>query len=367
MDDKLIDIATDSYSKAVVLKSFLESNGIECFLKNVNIIQGAVSEGVKVQISEADVPRALQLLTEMNKKEDTQKFEQHLRKILVPIDFSVPSENAARFAVMLAAKYNAEVKLLHVFNSPVVDMIPFSDMSSIQVDFDINYHVLYKTAKQRLIKFTNNIKEFANHMGLANLSIGYTLREGYAAYGIIEVSQRYKPGIIVMGTKGEGFKNTELVGSVASDVSKETHLPLLVIPEKAVLKGVDEVKKVLYATNFDDSDYRSIRKLIRILAPFNIELYCVSVSEKKPTDTANALMENLKSYLGNVNPKLKVSCSFLEGKDVVQTFLDFVKTNQINLVALTSIKRSLIYKLLNPVLSTQMLYKSEVPLLLFRD
>ena len=89
--------------------------------------------------------------------------------------------------------------------------------------------------------------------------------------------------------------------------------------------------------------------MIRILAPFNIELYCVSVSEKKPTDTANALMENLKSYLGNVNPKLKVSCSFLEGKDVVQTFLDFVKTNQINLVALTSIKRSLIYKLLNPV------------------
>jgi hypothetical protein len=46
--------------------------------------------------------------------------------------------NAARYAVMLATKYNAQIKLLHVFNSPVVDMIPLTDVASIQIDFDMN-------------------------------------------------------------------------------------------------------------------------------------------------------------------------------------------------------------------------------------
>jgi hypothetical protein len=49
MEDKLIVIATESNSKALVLKTYLEANGVECFLRNVNVLQGAIAK-VKVQI-----------------------------------------------------------------------------------------------------------------------------------------------------------------------------------------------------------------------------------------------------------------------------------------------------------------------------
>lgn len=365
MEEKLVDIAIESYSKAVVLKTFLESNGIDCFLKNVNVLQGAVSEGVKVQIREGDAEKALKLLTQKHHSDEARKLGMQLRKILVPIDFSQPSQNAARFAVMLAAKSNSEVKLLHVFNSPVVDMIPFTDVASIQIDFDMNYNILHKTAKEKLAKFHEDLVEFAKEIGADTVPIGYTLREGYAAYGIIETSQKYKPGIIVMGTKGEGFKSTELVGSVANEVSAETHLPLLVIPEKAVLKGIDEVKNVLYATNFDDSDYVSIRKLLRILSPFNIKLHCVHVTDKPDSTSIVAHSSSLKDYFKVISPSLAVECSVIESKDMVKSFMDVIKEKQINLVALTTIKRSMIYKLFNHSLSKQMIYQSDVPVLLF--
>ncbi|MFO8021792.1 MAG: universal stress protein, partial [Perlabentimonas sp.] len=207
MDDKLIVIANETYTSALVLQSYLESNGIKCYLKNVNLVQPNVSDNVKVQISEDDAEKAIKLLSSyrLTKK----KGEHQPRKILVPLDFSEHSKNAAYFALKLAKVYGAEVKLLHVFNSPIVDMIPFTDASSIQIDVDVSYQILQKNAKEQLLKFFYKIRKYADDNGMESLKIGYALREGFASYGIVDMCKRYKPGMIIMGTKSEGFRSAE--------------------------------------------------------------------------------------------------------------------------------------------------------------
>ena len=363
MDENLVTIATEKFASAQILQTYLESNGIECFLSNVNLVQPNISEGVKVQIKESDAEKAIKLLSEKNL--EVNKNITLPRKILVPIDFSLPSQNAARYALLLASKYGSEVKLLHVFNSPMVDMIPFTDAASVQIDIDLNYNIIQKAAKESLLKFYTELKEFANKTNLGNINIGYSLTEGYAAYGIIEMSKRYNPGIIIMGTKGEGFRSTELVGSVATEVSNETHLPLLIIPEAAVLKGVDEVKNVLYATTFDETDLLAIRKLLSIVSPFNVNVHCLHVSDHPENALVKAKMSNLKNYFEIVNPKVNVECSIIKGKDVACEFIKYFHEKNINLLALTHLKRSMIYKLFNPSICKKMLYESDIPVLLF--
>jgi nucleotide-binding universal stress UspA family protein len=365
MEEKLIVVAIENYSRAQVLQTFLESNGIECFLRNVNLVQPTVSEGVKVQIRESDAAKALKLLSEKHHK-GLEKSVPGIRKILVPIDFSAPSQNAARFALLLASKYGSEIKLLHVFNSPMVDMIPFTDAASIQIDVDISYQVLHRNAKENLLKFFNDLKEFASQIGLGHINIGYALREGYASYGITEMAKHYRPGIIVMGTKGEGFRSTELVGSVATEVSEETHLPLLVIPEKSVLKGIDEVKNVLYTTNFDESDFVAIRKLLSIVSAFNVSLHCIHVSDQPESPAIKAKMGSIKEYFDEVSPKVPVECSVIKGKDVVRAYKEYIAEKKISLVALTYEKRNMIYRMFNPSVTKKMLYESDVPVLIFR-
>ena len=364
MEEKLLIIATESYASAQILQTYLESNGIEAYLHNENLVQPMVSEGVQVLIKESEVEKAVKLLTQKHTKEHPAKAKGP-RKILVPIDFSTPSQNAARFALQLASKYGSEIKLLHVFNSPMVDMIPFTDAASIQIDIDISYSVLRKNAKEKLLKFYDDLKSFAKELKLDNIKIGYSLVEGYAAYGIIEMSQRYKPGIIVMGTKGDGYRSTELVGSVASEVSDETHIPLLVIPEAAVMRGVDEVKNVLYTTNFDACDFKAIRKLINITAPFKVNLFCLHVSDEPDISMQQAKMNSLKTYFKEINPKIHVECTLVQGKDIVRIFKSYISEKNISLVALTVLKRNLIYKMLNPSITKKMLYQSDVPVLLF--
>jgi len=364
MDEKLVVIANDSYTSALVLQSFLESNGVKCYLKNINLVQPNVSDNVKVQISEKDAEKAIKLLSAYRKPE---KGDSQPRKILVPVDFSVHSKNAAFFALRLAHVYKAEVKLLNVFNSPVVDMIPFTDAASIQIDIDISYSILQKNAREHLMKLFKELRKYADDNGMKDLKIGYALREGFASYGIIDMCKRYNPGMLIMGTKGEGFRSTELVGSVAAEVVREAKVPLLVIPENAKLKDISEVKNVLYATRFDDNDYSAIRKLLTILSGFNLNVVCANVCDNPENPVVKASMVALEDYTKRVVKKAKVDFDLIKGKNAAEAFKGYITGKNIDLLALTMHKRGLLERLFNPSLTRKMLSDADIPLLIFPE
>jgi len=69
MKTKLVTITSTNYSKALLLKSRLEFEGIETYLANVNLIQSQVASGVKVLAKDIDAPKALQIFKEIDKKD----------------------------------------------------------------------------------------------------------------------------------------------------------------------------------------------------------------------------------------------------------------------------------------------------------
>ena len=360
----MIEIANDVYTSALVLQSYLESNGIKCYLKNVNLVQPNVSDNVRVQIAEADVEKAIKLIASYRKPA---KGEAQPRKILVPVDFSEHSKNAAFFALQLAHIYGAELKLLHVFNSPIVDMIPFTDAASIQIDVDISFQILQKNAKEKLLKLFDELKVFAKSKGMSEVKIGYSLKEGFPSYGIIDTCKRYKPGMIVIGTKGEGFRSSELVGSVAADVVRDTAIPILVIPDHAELKNVTELKNILYATSLDEGDYLAIRKLLVILSGFSVNLICANVCEDPENAVVKAKFNSLKNSIIKSVKKSKVEFDLIRGKDVAEAFKGYISGKNINLLALTMHKRGMIERIFNPSLTRKMLADADIPLLIFPE
>ena len=58
MEDKLVTLAIHTFEKAQILKTMLETEGIEVYIHNVNQIQPVVSAGVRVRIKESDLPHA---------------------------------------------------------------------------------------------------------------------------------------------------------------------------------------------------------------------------------------------------------------------------------------------------------------------
>ncbi len=368
MSDRLITLATDHYTSAEVLKARLEDAGIQVNLKHVNLIQGAASEGVKIQIMESDVEQALRLLSDWKRERNEleQKNLKAIRRILVPVDFSEYSKNACLYALSLAKKYNAEVKILHVYYAPIVDLVPITDAYSIQIDMDINLRELEGNARKLLLSFVGEIKNIAREKGLEGVKIGYSLKEGIAEDEINHASRDFKPGIIILGSKGKGEKQSDIIGSVVQRLISKTTVPVLVIPENSKFNSDTLVKNIVYATDFDDSDYLAIRRLISIVSAFDAQIHCLHISRDLKKSWDSVKMQALKDYFEKVHKGIQVYCHLLEGKDIMKEMEAFTTVHKIDLIALTNRKRNLISRLFNPGLTKKLIYQSQTPLLIFR-
>ena len=368
MEDRLVTIATDHYTAAEILKAKLESNGISCFLQNVNLLQAAVSEGVKVQIKEKDVEQAMRILMEMKAVQEKKEAKdiKEIRRILVPVDFSEFSKTACNYALKLAQKYEADIKILHVFYAPIVDLVPITDAYSIQVDMDINLREMEDQAKRKLVNFVSEFREKAIAEGLEKIKISYSLREGIVEDEIAITAKAYKPGIIVLGSKGKGEKQSDIIGSVVHRVLDKTKIPVLAIPEKTSLDNFSNVKNIVYATDFDDTDYVAIRRLIYIVSAFDVNIYCVHISKDAEDKWDNAKMENLKDYFNQISKNVKVECNFIKGDNPVANLESFCEMNKIDIIALASKKRGLLQRMFKPGLEKKLIHSGNIPLLLFR-
>ncbi|MFP4288864.1 MAG: universal stress protein [Bacteroidales bacterium] len=368
MKERLVTLATDHYTSAEILKAKLEDAGIECFLKNVNLLQGAVSEGVKLQIKESDVEKALRIITNMKAEQERKEKKdiKKLRRVLVPVDFSEFSENACLYALELAKKYDADLKILHVFYAPIVDLVPITDAYSIQVDMDINLRELENQAKEKLTEFVARIKKTASEKGMGDIKISYSLREGIVEDEVASMAAAYKPGIIVMGTKGKGEKQSDIIGSVVYRVLDKTRVPVLAIPEKTKPSSFNDVNNIVYATRFDDSDYVAIRRLLSIVTALNVKIFCVHVSKDAEDNLLNSKMNSLKDYFKRIHEKIQIETHFLKGDDQVANLEKFCEQHKIDIISLSSKKRSLLQRLFKSGLTKKLISNSSIPLLLFK-
>jgi nucleotide-binding universal stress UspA family protein len=368
MEESLVTLATDHYTAAEILKARLEAAGIECFLSNVHLIQGAAPEGVKIQIKSDDVEKAMRLVQEWKAEQEyaNRKNPKTVRRVLVPVDFSDYSRNACMYALNLAQKIRAEVKILHVYYAPIVDLIPITDAYSIQVDMDINLREMEANARKGLTSFVNDIRQMASKHKMDDVKIGYALREGVTEDEISRMAKDYNPGIIVLGTKGKGEKQSDIIGSVVYRVLDRTRVPVLAIPENSTYNINREVKNIAYATEFDDSDYMAIRRLLTILSEFKVKVHCIHLSKENRKSMDEVKMENLKDYFRKVHKGIEVNCHLLEGEDNLKEVESFVEDKQIDLFSMVNRKRGLLARLFNPGLTRKLIYQSTIPLLIFK-
>lgn len=374
MEKNIITLTTNTYTRAFTLKGRLEAEGIECFLSNVNLIQPNVSYGVKVRIFEDDLPRALKILKKTEKEHgsesiDSKKDIYKTDKILVAVDFSDYSLNACIYSLHLAAKLRAKIRLVHAFFNPMIDAMTFPDAFTYQSNMAEVYQELEKKAKAEMKIFIKKLKKYADEYNLGEISITKSLVAGRPYDELTEMTKKYKPGVIILGTRGQGRKPDEMIGSVTSKIleSSSVNIPILVVPEDARIEKIDHVN-ILYATKFDDSDYEAIRKLMAVVSNLDVSFYCVHFSTGESSGKWNeAYMKEIKDYFAKTYRQYKIECSIIESEDVVAGMNNFIREKNIDIISLTHKKRTLLYRLFDPGFAKKLLFMTEKPVLIFHS
>lgn len=370
MEDKLITIAVHNYARAEIIRTRLEAEGVECYLKNINLIHSAISGGVKVRVHQKNLEKALRVIEKIREQlSDDYSQQEELRnvqRILVPIDFSDYSINACKYAIGLAEKLNAEIKLMHVYYNPVVNSMPLTDTYYYQVNMDEVIREIEIKAKESMEEFYGDLKEKIEKENIEGVKIDYALVRGIASEEIISKSRDYKPDVIIIGTRGKGERENDLIGSVTAKIIEDTKVPVLVIPEDSIYQGIATIN-ILYATNFDESDYKAIKKLMNVLSPFDIRLYCVHVGTGDSNVWDKVKMDSLKSKLREEYAEYDIECSIIKQENFLVGIQNIIREKHIDIISLVTHKRSLISKLLNPSTTRKVLFHANIPFLVFHS
>ncbi len=145
-----------------------------------------------------------------------------IRTILLPFDFSAPSEKAAVWALRLAEQWHARLLLLHVIPTPSYP--PMLIGSYLQVaDFEARL----------LAEVEAKLKEFATRIGTPNVRLDTRVILGEPFHDICHMAEQEAADLIVMGSHGWTGLRHVLLGSVAERVVRHAPCPVLVVGRRA--------------------------------------------------------------------------------------------------------------------------------------
>ena len=141
----------------------------------------------------------------------------NIKNILCPIDYSVYSEMALKYAIEFAEKYQAKLYLMHVLDIRVYD-INDPDLYNVNI---IDEETINKL-RERLLKCVN--EDTKN-----KISVEAIIIQGVPFAEIIKSDKECKIDLIVLGTHGRTGLSHAIMGSVAEKVVRKAPCPVLTI------------------------------------------------------------------------------------------------------------------------------------------
>jgi universal stress protein A len=140
----------------------------------------------------------------------------HIKRILVPVDFSEPSKKALQYAITLAGEFGAELSLLHVIQ-------PYPIVPDLQTATPALNAILQKDATENLEKLVATIK---------GVAVQQVIRWGSPAREIAAEAEKQDADLIIINTHGRTGLAHLFIGSVAEQVVRFAKCPVLTLRER---------------------------------------------------------------------------------------------------------------------------------------
>lgn len=364
MDDNLITLASLPYSKAEILRSLLETEGIDCFLESVDFLQHGMDTGVKIRIFENDARQAFPILEKMLGKSvsNAAKSENY---VLVPVDFSDYSLKAAVVGFDIAEKLESKMVIYHSSPRPEYLAIPYSDVIVYDSALFLNYEMTEKATNQKFEEFLGKLTGLIDYHRWKKAKPEYIVKIGEAGDDILSYIEIHPPKMVVMGIRGVGAETGDLMGSTTAAVIFNSKVPVLAIPEKTPENWLKDFKSVVYATNFEAIDFVAIDKLLKLVKPFECKVICLHVNKGNNGNLDEAMLEGMREALCEKYPYAAFDCRLIHDKNLPESIDHFIQDNQINVLAITTHKRNLLTRIFNPSIAREMVLHSHTPILVF--
>lgn len=367
-DSRLITIAIHTLEKALPLKHLLENEGIPVELHNVNLESPETSVGVRIRIPEAELARALRIIENIEIFAFPEASQSGSGgRILVPVDFSNHSMEAARLAMILGARSGRPVEFLHTFLAPTNrDTIQLANV----YDYDLvdieSTRQIENDAKIKMARFTDTIRNGIKSGELPATKFTATVCEGLPEEVILTFTREQKPQILIMGTRGAHKKELDLIGSVTAEVLDGCRVPTITLPDSVEAGFIRNVRRVFFFCNYDQEDLIALDELNRLLPDSPLQLTLIHIPGRRYLRKSDIEKseKNLLLYLRSHYPDYTVAVQHTDSDRALTQLSAQMQQEKIDLVCVPGKHKNVFARVFNPGLPHKLLFSADIPMLM---
>jgi len=248
-----------------------------------------------------------------------------MENILVPIDFSKPSEYASKVAARIAKKTNATIYLIHLIELPrgVMDMGAGSSYS-------IPESMLYlRKIRKKILRFKDDI--FSN-----DIKVEYFIKLNNPFEGIQKYADKIDADLIIMGSKGHSIFEEILIGSNTEKVVRSSKRPVLIV-KKDIKKF--KLKNLVFASNFKEENKEVFGKFVNFANTFDSKIHLLKVNTPANFQATSETIQKIKDFISDFNLQ-NYKINVYNDVSVEKGILNFSEEIKADLIALSTHGRS---------------------------
>jgi nucleotide-binding universal stress UspA family protein len=273
-----------------------------------------------------------------------------MKTILVPTDFSKNAENALHYAVNIAKRTQAKIILLHSFH----------------IDYSSGYvppNLIEKEINDAKKKSNANLKSLYNKISHGSKHpIECISTQNLLVDEILKLTEEKNIDLIVMGTQGANGKlGRQIFGTNSSHIIEKAKCPIIAIPEGASL---NDIKTIVYATEYLDSDIVCLQSLTDIAKMFEANIQVIHIALFDDADNRKAL-ENFKLKVAKKVNYKNITYKLLIGNNIEQRIEGYMEEVVVDMLVMSAHHRSLMDKLFGKSITKVMAFYLKVPLMVF--
>ena len=261
-----------------------------------------------------------------------------MNTVIIPVDFSETSLNAARYAAqLLAGQKNVNIILYHSFTKPVEAEHANGAIESIKAELTKDHDLQIETLAFEEPDFVDGLEKTARHR---------------------------HADLIIMGITGKSALAQVFFGSNTLKMAERKVCPVLIVPESATF---NQLKNVMLTSDFKNTLESTPSGLIKgFLDAFKPQLHIVNVDNEhyiSLTENYETEKQELKKMFADYNPEFY----FMRLFDVDEAINLFAESRNIDLIIAIQKNHSFIGKLLSSSRTKKLSYHSKMPILVMHE
>lgn len=278
--------------------------------------------------------------------------EFHPKRILSPVDLSPVSIPVLRWAGHLAAGFGAAVEVFHADHVEAPVYFTSGQLAALNEQLAAHRNSL-----------EGAIKDLAGRT--LGTQVPWTVRiaEGPAIDELQKRAETDAPDLIVMGAHGRSGVKRVLMGSVAENMVRLVHCPVLIVPVRGPKEVSPQIRTVLNPVNFTQSARESLILSARVAGTFKAEVRVLHVVDDLH-ETESAIRSRLCSW---VPDSIRTGCAvteILRAGDPAEQILRFAGESEADLIVMAADHRPFLEWSTIGTTTIRVMRHSEIPVLI---